>query len=117
LWRIALGPLIFVAHFVLTYAGASVVCAKLIGEYGWAMLFLQVSIGAITVLALAGIAWAGWRSWRQWDYFDDYDYVHDRPIEEDRHEFLGHAAFLLALVSAIAVTYVGLPAIYVAACH
>jgi hypothetical protein len=117
LWRIALGPLIWVAHFVLTYAGASVVCAKLVGQQDWAMPFLQISIAVITVLALAGIGWVGLRSWRQWDYLDDYDYEHDRAVEEDRHEFLGHAAFLLAGVSFIGVIYVALPAIYVAECY
>ena len=116
LWRIALGPLIWVVHFVLTYAGASVVCAKLVGEQDWAMPFLRISIAVITVLALAGIGWVALRSWRRWDYLDDYDYEHDRAVEEDRHEFLGHAAFLLAGVAFIGVIYVALPAIYVAAC-
>ena len=117
LWSIALGPLIWAAHFVLTYAGASVVCAKLADEQAWAMPFLRISIAVITLLALAAIGWVGLRSWRRWDYLDDYDYEHDRPVEEHRHEFLGHAAFLLAIVSAIGVVYVGLPAVYVAACH
>jgi hypothetical protein len=117
LWRIALGPLIWAIHFVLTYAGAAIVCEKLVGEQAWAMPFLQLSIAGISVLALALIAWIGWRSWRQWDYLDDYDYEHDRSVEEDRHEFLGHAAFLLAVVSFISVIYVALPAIFVAECY
>ena len=117
LWSIALGPLIWVAHFVLTYAGASVLCAKLAFEQDWAMPFLRISIAVITLLALAGIGWVALRSWRRWNYLHDYDYVHDEAFEEDRHEFLGHAAFLLAGVSFIGVIYVALPAIYVAECY
>lgn len=115
IWRLAFGPLIWTAHFVLTYGGTSVVCLKLY-EFGWAVPFLRGSIAAITVLALAGIAVVAWRSWKRWDYLDDYDYEHDRAVEEDRHEFLGHAAFLLAVLSGIGVVYVALPAVFVSTC-
>lgn len=115
IWRIASGPLIWVAHFVLTYGGTSVVCFKLV-EFDWAVPFLRGSIGVITLLALAGIGWIAWRSWRQWDYLDDYDYEHDRAVEEDRHEFLGHASFLLAVLSGVGVVYVALPAAFVESC-
>lgn len=115
IWRIAFGPLIWVTHFVLTYGGTSVACFKLY-EYGWAMPFLRGSIAALTVLALVGIGIVAWRSWKRWDYLDDYDYEHDRSVEEDRHEFLGHAAFLLAVLSAVGVVYVALPAIFMDSC-
>lgn len=115
IWRIAFGPLIWAMHFVLTYGGTSVTCFKLY-DYPWAMPFLRISIAVITVLALAGIGTVAWRSWQRWDYLDDYDYEHDRAIEEDRHEFLGHAAFLLAVLSGIAVIYVALPAIFMSSC-
>ena len=115
IWRIAFGPLIWTAHFVLTYGGTSVVCFKM-WQLEWALPFLRVSIGVITVLALAAIGAVAWRSWRQWDYLDDYDYEHDRSVEEDRHEFLGHAAFLLAVLSAVGVVYVALPAAFVSNC-
>lgn len=115
IWRIAFGPLIWVTHFVLTYGGASVVCFKMF-EYEWAMPFLRASIGAITLLALAGIGIVAWRSWQRWDYLDDYDYEHDRAVEEHRHEFLGHAAFLLAVLSGVGVIYVALPAAFMDTC-
>lgn len=115
IWRIAFGPLIWAVHFVLTYGGTSVVCFKMF-EHDWAMPFLRASIGGITVLALVGIGLVAWRSWKRWDYLDDYDYEHDRAVEEDRHEFLGHAAFLLAVLSAVGVVYVALPAAFVSSC-
>ncbi len=115
IWRIAFGPLIWATHFVLTYGGTSIACFKLF-RHDWAFPSLRVGIGAITVLALAGIAVVAWRSWRRWDYLDDYDYEHDEAVEEHRHEFLGHAAFLLAVLSAVGVVYVALPAIFVNSC-
>lgn len=115
IWRLSFGPLIWVVHFLLTYGGTSIVCFKLY-ELDWAFTFLRASIGAITLLALVGIGIVAWRSWKRWDYLDDYDYEHDRSVEEDRHEFLGHAAFLLAVLSAVGVVYVALPAIFVANC-
>lgn len=115
IWRLAFGPLIWVAHFVLTYGGTSLTCFKL-DHFDWSVAFLRGSIGAITVLALVGIGVVAWRSWRRWDYLDDYDYEHDRAVEEDRHEFLGHAAFLLAVLSAVGVVYVALPAAFMSNC-
>lgn len=115
IWRLAFGPLIWAAHFVLVYGGTSVVCFKMY-ELDWAFPFLRASIGALTALALVGVGVVAWRSWRRWDFLDDYDYEHDKAVEEDRHEFLGHAAFLLAVVSAIGVIYVAMPAIWVNSC-
>ena len=116
IWRLAFGPLIWVAHFVLTYGGTSLACFKLY-HFDWSVVFLRGSIGAITLLALVGIGIVAWRSWRRWDYLDDYDYEHDRAVEEDRHEFLGHAAFLLCGASFIAVAYTSLPAIFITTCR
>lgn len=115
LWLIALGPTIWAVHFIVCYAATSVVCAKLQGlaEGGW---LLRALIGGTTAVALAGIGWIAWRSWRQWDFMDDGDYVHHRPVTEHRHEFLGHASFLLACLSFVGVLYVALPAVFVTGC-
>lgn len=113
LWRIALGPLIWAAHFVVSYTATAVVCAKLGGAEAAA---LRTAIGLLTVLALAGIVWVGWRAWRSWDYLDDYDHIHDQAVQEHRHEFLGHACFLLAVLAFIGVIYTALPAVFVAGC-
>lgn len=115
LWLIALGPTIWALHFVVCYAATAVVCAKLDGlaEDGW---LLRAVIFGATAVALALVAWIGWRSWRQWDFLDDRDLVHHRPVTEYRHEFLGHASFLLACLSFVGVLYVALPAVFVAGC-
>lgn len=115
LWLIALGPAIWALHFIVSYSATAVVCAKLpnLAEQGW---LLQTVIGGATCVALAGIAWIGWRSWRQWDYLDDRDYVHHQPVTEHRHEFLGHASFLLACLSFVGVLYVALPVLFIPGC-
>ena len=75
-----------------------------------------MGIGIATAIALVAILVIGWRSWKQWDFLDDYDYVHDLAVGEDRHEFLGHASFLLSIISFIGVCYVAMPAFFLTSC-
>lgn len=116
LWLITFAASIWAVHFVLAYAAAAVVCAKSGGDPE-AVLMLRLGIGVLTVLALAGIGFVGWRSWLQWDFLDDYRHVHDLAEEEDRHEFLGHASFLLSIISFIGVIYVTLPVVFIGTCR
>ena len=115
LWLIALGPTFWALHFIVCYAATAVVCAKL-QDTAEETRLLQILIGGATLVAWAGIAWIGWRSWRQWDFLEDGDHVHHRPVTEHRHEFLGHASFLLACLSFVGVLYVALPAVFVTGC-
>ena len=116
IWRITFAPLVWTLHFVISYGTTAVWCAKL-AVPGAPIPLLRLGIGALTVLALALIAWVGWRAWRQWDFTDDWDYVHEEGVSEERHEFLGHAAFLLAIVSFIGVIYVAMPALFIGSCR
>ncbi len=113
LWRITLAPATWAGHFVISYAAAAVVCAKTPGMVD----LLRLGIGALTLLALGLILWLGWRAWVQWDVFNTGDYHNSLSEAEDRHQFLGHAAVLLALVSAIGVIYVSLPALFFGSCQ
>lgn len=113
LWRITFGPLIWAVHFVLCYAATAVVCAKA----PEALPLLRGGIGLVTLVALGGILWVGWVAWRQWDYLDDHDYSHGAGDSEARHEFLGHAAFLLAIVAFIGTVYSALPALFAGTCQ
>lgn len=114
LWRITLGPLVWAIHFVLCYGLSAVWCAKLADAV---IDPLRIGIGGMTCVALAVIGWLGWRSWVQWDFLDDFDREHEGGFAEDRHEFLGHAAFLLSVLSAIGVIYVALPALVIKTCQ
>lgn len=113
LWRIALSPTIWALHFVACYATAAVWCAK-------ADLFdlstLRIAIAGYTVFALGLISWLAWRAWVQWDFLDDLDHDHAGEQAEHRHEFLGHAAFLLSGLSLVGVIYVAMPAFFAASC-
>ena len=113
LWRITLAPVTWVAHFVTSYAVAAVICARAPGLLDAA----RMGLGLATLLALAVIAWLGWRAWRQWDYRTTGDSTNALGQAEDRHQFLGHAAVLLALISAIGVIYGTLPVLLLDTCR
>lgn len=115
LWRLTLGPSAWALHFVICYAAAAVVCAKVPDPS--AVAGLRLGLGALTVLALAVISWLGVRAWREWNYFGDR-HNEDKPDEaENRHQFINHAAFLLVVVSFIGVIFVSLPIIYLGSCR
>lgn len=112
LWRITLAPLAWAVHFMLCYGAVAVACEK---------TFLPVdptrhALIALTVVVLAFIAWIGWRSLQQWDVRRTGNFSNPYGEAEDRHQFLGHAAFLLALISFIGVVYVSFPLLLVRSC-
>lgn len=112
LFRITFGPLIWAAHFVLCYGLVAVTCAK-----GWDIAAVRGGLIAFSALMLAGIGWVGRSAWRQWDVTGTGHVVNRGARAEDRHHFLGHAAFLLAIISGIGVVFVSFPLIFVAGCR
>lgn len=113
LWQITFGPLIWALHFIASYGATSLVCAK--GGPG-AVEALRLGIGFGTLVALALILWLAVLAWRQWDVRRDRGWERDKGTSEDRHQFLGHAAFLLAVISFIGVAYVALPPLLIGTC-
>lgn len=113
LWPMIYAPIVWALHFCTSYAVAAVWCAK----FGPAGDALPAVIGGLSLAALALIGFIAWRSWRQWDYSDDWDYDHAEPNDEHRREFLGHAGFLLAGVSAVGVIYVAMAAVLTGVCE
>lgn len=113
LWRITFGPLIWALHFVASYGATALVCAK--GATG-AIEGLRIGMGIGTLAALALILWLAVQAWRQWDVQHDREWENDKGTSEDRHQFLGHAAFLLAVISFIGVAYVALPPLLIGTC-
>lgn len=116
LWRIIFAPTIWAVHFLVSYGGAAVWCAKIAGP-GAPIQGLRIGIGVGTVLALGVILWLGWQSWRQWDRIADGDIDNNKPTDEDRHQFLGNAAFLLSIISFIGVAYTAIPVIFIESCR
>lgn len=111
IWHMIAAPVVWSVHFAGVYAWTALSCARFGGPDE-----ARLGIALATAAALALIVVIGWRAWKQWDFLDDYDDVHDAPTTEHRREFLGHAGWLLSIISAIGVLFVAAPAFYIGSC-
>jgi hypothetical protein len=103
LWLLAFSPAIWSIHFLLSYATASVWCAKIAGRdnrIDGALLAILV----YTVIALAGFFIVGWLGYRR-HRIGNGALPHDDDTPEDRTRFLGFATLLLSGLSAVATTF------------
>ena len=113
LYWLALGPGIWVAHFLACYLTAAIWCAKAgrdapLTTERWLVM-------AYTVAALAGIAATAWHGFRRHS-LGTATVPHDFDTPQDRHRFLGFATLLLALLSAVAVIYEAAVALFFGSC-
>ncbi|MDX5378035.1 MAG: hypothetical protein LPK08_11050 [Halomonas sp.] len=115
LWPLAMGPLLWVAHFLLSYATAAIWCAKAGGENG-SLGGVRLVIGVYTALILSGIAVVIWRGFRK-HRFGTATVPHDFDTPADRHRFLGFATVLLGGLSFVATLYVALPVVFIESCR
>lgn len=116
LWELTLAPTVWALHFLASYVGAAVICAKL--PEATPLLTYRLAVAAGTVAALALIAYLGRRAWQAWDPLSgDIDDSLAGFADEDRHAFLGQAALLLCGVSFIGVVYTALPVLILASCR
>ena len=115
LWLLTVSPTIWSIHFLASYITAAIWCAKAdaAGETLWPV---RIAIAAYTVVALIGVGITGWRGWRRHEY-GTATVPHDFDTPEDRHRFLGFATLLLSGLSAAAVIFEALPAVFVESCH
>jgi hypothetical protein len=123
LFMFVAGPLIWSVHFLLVYLIDEAGCS---GEGPGLRVFdppvPKVATLVATVVAVAAaLACAGW-SWRRWQASE-----HQPPADEaadlagghshrDRGGTLAFAGFLLSLLSAVTVLFVGLPAFFLPSC-
>lgn len=115
LWLVAAPPLVWAAHFLLSYCTAAVWCAKAAGP-GAPLGPVRPIIAAYTAAALAAIAWIGWRGWKRHALRGPVELPHEEDTPEDRHRFLGFVTMLLSGLSGVAVAYEALAAVFVEAC-
>ncbi|HWN07849.1 MAG TPA: hypothetical protein VNO50_00945 [Pyrinomonadaceae bacterium] len=115
LWLLTASPLIWAAHFMLSYVTASIWCAKLAGP-DKSLWEVRVAIVIYTALALIGIGFIGWVGHRRHSY-GHASLPHDADTPEDRHRFLGFATLLLSGLSAVAVIYAALVVVFIGSCH
>ena len=112
---LAASPVIWAAHFMLSYITAAIWCAKVAGS-GGPLGVVRMAIAIYTVLALSGIGYIGWRAFRRHSY-GTATLPHDDDTPEDRHRFLGFATLLLSALSAVAVIYAALAAVFIGSCY
>ena len=115
LWTLPASPAIWAGHFLLCYVTAAVWCAK-VATPQTSLWTVRVAIAVYTTIALAGIAtfaFMGWRAHR----LGSATLPHDADSPEDRHRFLGFATLLLSGLSAVAVCYSALAAVFIGSCE
>jgi hypothetical protein len=112
---LAASPLAWAAHFTLCYVTASVWCAKQDSALV-SLITVRTAIAIFTVAALGTIAWFGVLGYRAHRSGGDAA-PHDDDTPEDRHQFIGFATVLLSGLSALAVVYAGLVAVFVETCQ
>lgn len=115
LWMLTVSPTIWAGHFGLCYVTAAIWCAKVptaLAPLGG----VRTAVGVFTAIALLGIAITGWIGYRAHRYGAE-SAPHDDDTPEDRHRFMGYATLLLSGLSAVAVIYAGLVAVFVETCE
>ena len=115
LWWLAVSPLVWAAHFVVTYATVALWCARAVGHAG-PLGAARIAVGVYTAVALVVIAFVACRSYRR-HRVGAAKGRHHTDTEADRHRFLGWATFLLSALSAIATSYVALPIFFIGTCR
>lgn len=114
LWMAVASPLVWSAHFLLSYCTAAIWCAKLAGEDG-SLGGASVAIAAYTVLALVAVGLIGFRGYRR-HRLEGGSEPHDADTPEDRYRFLGFATLLLSWLSGVAILYSALAVAMVRSC-
>jgi hypothetical protein len=107
-------PLLWATHLLLSYATASIWCAKVIG-FGGSLTGVRTGLVLYTALALVGIGIIGWIGYRMHS-LGHAALPHDDDTPEDRQRFLGFATLLLSALSAVAVIYAAVVIIFIARC-
>lgn len=115
LWLLAASPTIWAGHFLACYITGAIWCAKvggIAGGLGW----VRWAVAGYSAVALAGIAVVGVIGWRRHEH-GRATVPHDFDTREDRHRFLGFATVLLSGLSAVAVAYVAMVALFFTSCR
>ena len=115
LWLLTASPVMWAAHFLLSYGTASVWCAKVAGP-GGSLGGVRLAIVVYTVIALAGIGIIGWVGYRRHSH-GGAALPHDDDTPEDRRRFLGFSTLLLSALSAVAVVYAALVVFFFRDCY
>ena len=114
LWIVTISPAIWAAHFMLCYATVALWCGMVVGRDG-SLLTARLAVAVLTALALAGILFVGRVGYRRHADLSHEPHGADSPAS--RHRFLGYATLLLSGLSAVAVLYGAMPALFFENCQ
>jgi hypothetical protein len=114
LWLLAASPTIWAVHFLASYLTGALWCAKVVERAG-PLGSVPFAIGGYTAIALAGIGIVARIAFVR-HRFGTGELPHDDDTPQDRHRFLGFAGLLLSGLSAVAVVYVALAALFFRSC-
>lgn len=116
LWRVITAPTIWALHFLVSYVGTAIYCAKWgrgaeLDPARWMVL------GA-TAVALAGMGWVFWSLWKVRGLsVTGQDHIYEASTPEERHRFLSHIALMLCVLSTVGVLYAAIPVFAVETCR
>lgn len=116
LWVLIAVPSIWAAHFLISYWAAAVWCTKIVAD-GGSLVPLQIGIGALTVVALLAILWLARHAASRYQGELGLDDGLTESSEVHRTRFLGHAALLLCMLSAVAVIFDAVPVVLNPSCR
>jgi hypothetical protein len=114
LWWVAASPSVWAAHFLLSYATAAVWCAK--HGLDAPLSLARGAIAAYTGLGLVAVLVVAYRGLRQYRASGPKPRT-DSDTSEARHQFLGFTLLSLSGLSALAIIYQALAAVFIGSCH
>jgi hypothetical protein len=115
LWWVAAAPGVWAAHFTLSYATAAVWCAK---QGSAAPLSgARVAIAVFSVVGLAAVGVVALRGLRNYHRNGDERPRTDVDTSLARHQFLGFTLLSLSGLSAVAIVFQALAAVFIGSCR
>ena len=115
LWVLTFPPAIWGTHFLACYFTAAVYCAKLGRDAGLGPV--RPAIAAYTLVALVLLAWLAMNAWRRHASGVNQPLPHEEPTAGDRYRFMGFTTLLLCGISALAVLFAAMVALFFETCR
>ena len=112
LWVPLISPIIWSAHFTVSYIWAALACGRFSSDAG----SVERALIVMTAVALVAIGFLFLRAFRQLNYRMP-DQPNDDGTPEDRTRFMSYTTMLLAGMSWIATLFVGAAATAIGGCQ
>jgi hypothetical protein len=114
------GPVVWAAHFTLTYALASTACQSgfLVDRTLFGINALTATLILITIVALAIMIYAAFLSHRNWQILRSHNDPHLIGVpEENRHRFMAFSGLALNIIFMVSVILSILPSFFFNPCQ